>query len=336
RVPRYFLIAAIIIAASLVAPDRAKAAPGDLDSRFGNGGVAITDFAQTEDYAYSVAVQTDGKIVLSGQSGGYPDLHSAFVRYNRNGRLDSTFGTGGKVIVTFNSISDYLFKVALQSDGKIVTAGSTSGTAFLLARFNPDGSLDQAFGTNGSVETAFGDQTAAGSAIALQADGKIVLVGVSGAGPYSELNDFALARYNSDGSLDQTFGTGGKVKTHFSGVDNTGSSATSVALQPDGKLVVGGYYKKNDRTPHQFALTRYNSNGTLDSAFGQSGKVTTRLGLGDAYSFGIAIQSNGRIVLAGYSETTQDHDFSLIGYTANGTVDPTFGNGGFIATDFSG
>src|SRR5262249_418156 len=117
RVPRYFLIAAIIIAASLVAPDRAKAAPGDLDSRSGNGGVAITDFAQTEDYAYSVAVQTDGKIVLSGQSGVYPDLHSALVRYNRNGRLDSTFGTGGKVIVTFNSISDYLFKVALQSDG---------------------------------------------------------------------------------------------------------------------------------------------------------------------------------------------------------------------------
>ena len=80
----------------------------------------------------------------------------------------------------------------------------------------------------------------------MQPDGKIIVVGVSGAGPYSELNDFALARYNSDGSLDQTFGSGGKVKTYFPGVDNTGSSATSVALQSDGKLVVGGYYKKND------------------------------------------------------------------------------------------
>ena len=333
--PFCFLITAIIILVSLLTPHRAEAAAGDLDPRFGNGGVAITDFAQTEDYAYAVAVQADGKIVVSGQSGIYPNLHSALVRYNRNGRLDSTFGTGGKVTVTFGAISDYLFKVAIQSDGKIVAAGSTSGTAFLLARFNADGSLDQGFGNNGSVETAFGDQTAAGRAIVVQADGKIIVVGVSGAGPYSELNDFALARYNSDGSLDQTFGSGGKVKTHFPGVDNTGSSATSVALQSDGKLVVGGYYKKNDRTPHQFALARYNSNGTLDSAFGQSGKVMTGMGLGDAFSFGIALQGNGRIVLAGYSDTTQDHDFSLIGYTSNGTVDSTFGNGGFMTTDFS-
>jgi uncharacterized delta-60 repeat protein len=332
----YLSIAAIIIGVSLLAPHRAEAAAGDLDSRFGNGGVAITDFSQTEDYAYDVAVQSDGKIVVAGQSGIYPNLHSALARYNRNGRLDSTFGTGGKVTVTFNSVSDYLFAVALQSDGKIVAAGSTSGTAFLLARFNADGSLDQAFGTNGSVETTFGDQTAAGSAIVVQADGEIIVAGVSGAGPYSELNDFALARYNSDGSLDQRFGSSGKVKTHFPGVDNTGSSATSVALQTDGKLVVGGYYKKNDRTPHQFALARYNSNGTLDSAFGQAGKVMTRMGLGDAYSFGIAIQSNGRIVLAGYSSTTQDHDFSLIGYTSNGTVDSSFGTGGFVTTDFSG
>jgi len=335
-VPRYFLIAAISIAAFLLAPDRTKAAAGDLDFRFGNGGVAITDFSQTDDYAFSVAVQADGKIVLSGQSGIYPDLHSALVRYSRSGRLDSTFGTGGKVVVTFNPISDYLFKVVLQSDGKIVAAGSTNGTAFLLARFNADGSLDQAFGTNGSVETTFGDQTAVAKAIVVQADGKIIMVGVTGVGPYSELNDFALARYNFDGSLDQSFGSGGTVKTHFPGVDNTGSSATSVALQPDGKLVVGGYCKKNDRTPHQFALARYNSNGTLDFTFGQAGKVMTKMGLGDAYSFGIALQSNGRIVLAGYSATTQDHDFSLIGYTSNGTVDSTFGNGGFVTTDFSG
>ena len=334
--PFYFLITAIIILVSLLTPHRAQGATGDLDPRFGNGGVAITDFAQTEDYAYAVAVQADGKIVVSGQSGVYPNLHSALVRYNRSGRLDSTFGTGGKVTVTFNSVSDYLFALALQSDGKIVAAGSTSGTAFLLARFNADGSLDQRFGNNGSVETTFGDQTAAASAIVVQADGKIIVVGVSGAGPYSELNDFALARYNSDGSLDQTFGGTGKFKTHFPGVDNTGSSATSVALQPDGKLVVGGYYKKNDRTPHQFALARYNSNGTLDSGFGQAGKVMTGMGLGDAYSFGIALQSNGRIVLAGYSSTTLDHDFSLAGYTANGTLDSTFGNGGFMTTDLSG
>ena len=334
--PFYSVIAAIVMVMSLVAPHRVEAAAGDLDSRFGNGGVAFTDFAQTDDYAYSLAVQADGKVVLSGQSGVYPDLHSALVRYNRNGRLDSTFGTGGKVTVTFGSVSDYLFKVVLQSDGKIVGVGSTNAAAFLLARFNADGSLDQAFGTNGSVETTFGDPTAEARAVALQGDGKIIVAGVSGAGSYSELNDFALARYNSDGTLDQAFGTGGKVKTHFPGVGNTGSSATSIVLQPDGKVVVGGYYKQSDRTRHQFALARYSSNGTLDSAFGQAGKVATRIGLGDAFSFSISLESNGRIVLAGYSDTALDHDFSLVGYAANGTLDSTFGNGGFVTTDFSG
>jgi uncharacterized delta-60 repeat protein len=329
-------VVALTIAVSMFAPQLVQAAAGDLDSRFGNGGVVATDFSQTDDVAFGIAVQPDGKIVLSGQSGIYPDLHSALARYNRNGRLDSTFGTGGKVVVTFDSSSDYLYAPVIQSDGKIVAAGSAGGTAFLLARFNADGSLDQTFGTNGSVETTFGDPTAAGKAVVLQADGKIVVVGVSGAGVYSELNDFALARYNSDGSLDQSFGTGGKVITHFPGVDNTGSSATSVALQSDGKLVVGGHYKQSDRTPHQFALARYNSNGTLDTTFGQAGEVMTSMGLGDAFSFGIALQSNGRIVLAGYSATTLDHDFSLAGYTSNGTLDSSFGNGGVVATDFAG
>jgi uncharacterized delta-60 repeat protein len=331
---RHLAVVALIIAVSMLAPQLAQAAAGDLDSRFGNGGVVATDFSQTDDYAFGIAVQPDGKIVVSGQSGIYPDLHSALARYNRNGRLDSTFGTGGKAVVTFDSSSDYLYAPVIQSDGKIVAAGSTRGTAFLLARFNADGSLDQTFGNNGSVETTFGDPTAAAKAVVLQADGKIIVVGVSGAGSYSELNDFALARYNPDGSLDQAFGSSGKVKTHFPGVFNTGSSATSVAFQPDGKLVVGGHYK-NERTPHQFALARYNSNGNLDSTFGSSGKVMTFVGTGDAFSFAIALQSNGRIVLAGYSYT-QGHDFTLAGYNPNGTLDSTFGNGGFMATDFSG
>lgn len=150
-IPCYSVIAAIVIIGSVLSPHRAEAAAGDLDPRFGNGGVAFTDFSQTTDLAYSVAVQADGKIVVCGQSGVSPNLHSALARYNRNGHLDSTFGNGGKVTVNF-SVSDYLFAVALQSDGKIVAAGSSRGTAFLLARFNGDGSLDQAFATNGSVD----------------------------------------------------------------------------------------------------------------------------------------------------------------------------------------
>ena len=332
--PLCIFIVCMIAIVMVLAPAGARAAAGDLNSRFGNAGVVVTDFSTTEDYSSAVKVQPDGKIVVAGYSGIYPDFHSALVRYTRNGRLDSTFGTGGKVVATFDSNGDNLSAIALQTDGKIVAAGSIHGTAFLVARFNADGSRDQTFGNNGNVVTTFGDRTASAADVVLQADGKIIVVGVSGAGPYSELNDFALARYNADGNLDQSFGTAGKVITHFPGVFNTGSTATCVALQSDGKLVVGGTYK-NERTPHQFALARYNSNGSLDSTFGSSGKVMTTVGTGDAFSFAIALQSTGRIVLAGYSYT-QGHDFSLAGYNPDGTLDSTFGNGGFMATDFSG
>src|SRR5262245_10757932 len=105
---RYFSIAIVLIAVSMLAPQRAQAAAGDLDSRFGSGGVAVTDFAQTDDYAYAVTVQADGRIIVSGQSGIYPDLHTALVRYTRNGRLDLTFGTGGKVAVNLDPGGDYL------------------------------------------------------------------------------------------------------------------------------------------------------------------------------------------------------------------------------------
>ena len=118
----------LLLALLFFAPHSAQAAAGDLDPRFGNGGVVQTDFAQTDDYAFAVGMQPDGKIIVSGQSGIYPDLHSALVRYNRNGRLDSTFGTGGKVVVMFHPNSDYLDALVLQSDGKIVAAGSASGT----------------------------------------------------------------------------------------------------------------------------------------------------------------------------------------------------------------
>ena len=315
-----------------------KAGAGDLDPQFGNGGKVTTDFGN-DDYGFAVALQSDGKIVTAGQSGIYPLFHSALTRYNRNGSLDQTFGSGGKVIAALDAGGDQLVAIALQPDGKIVAAGSliqnNGQTAFLVARFNPDGSLDQTFGSGGSTATTFNDPSTAANDLALQPDGKIILVGVSGAGFYSELNDFALARYNADGSLDQSFGNGGKFKTHFPGVFNTGSTAGAVVLQADGKLVVAGSYK-NEGTPHEFALARYNVDGSLDATFGSGGKLTTKAGIGDAFASAVTLQRDGRIVLAGYSEDTQDHDFALACYSTSGTLDQSFGNGGLVATDFSG
>jgi uncharacterized delta-60 repeat protein len=227
--------------------------------------------------------------------------------------------------------------IALQSDGKIVTAGSVIHNNFLLAfsvgRFNADGTLDVTFGNNGSVQTTFGDSAAEGNDVVLQRDGKIIVVGSTGAGSYSDLNDFALARYNSDGTLDQSFGVGGKVMTHFPGVFNTGSRALADTLQSDGKLVVAGTYV-NQSTPNAFALARYNADGSLDTSFGNAGLVTTAIGGGNGLAFGVVVQRDGRIVLAGYSDG-EDHDFALACYTANGTLDSTFGTAGIVTTNFS-
>jgi uncharacterized delta-60 repeat protein len=329
--PRRLSLIGIVLTLSFFAPHSARAAAGDLDSRFGTGGVVQTDFSGGDDYGFGVKVQSDGKTVVVGESGVYPVFHSALTRYNRTGTLDRTFGTGGKVVATLDPAGDGSTAIAFQPDGKIVTAGSVIHNnfvvAFVTARFNPDGSLDQTFGTNGSMQTTFGDSAVEGNDGVLQADGKIIVVGFTGAGSYSSFNNFALVRFNPDGSLDQSFGAGGKVKS-ASGI------ATSAVLQADGKIVVGGTY--NTGSSRGFMLARYNSNGTLDGTFGNMGVVTTPIGTSDAFSFGIGLLTDGRIVLGGYSAITQDHDFTVACYNANGTLDQTFGNGGVAATDFSG
>jgi uncharacterized delta-60 repeat protein len=231
---RFLVVAAAVALGEFLVLHPLQAAEGDLDATFGSGGKVFTNFSvNNDDYGFAIALQPNGRIVVAGQSGVYPLFHSALARYTSSGELDQSFGTGGKVIAALDSDGDGLSALALQPNGKIVAAGSLINdnwtTAFLVARFNSDGGLDQTFGNQGVTVTGFGDGSTAAHAVVLQPDGKIILVGVSGAGPYSELNDFALARYDANGSLDPTFGNGGKLKTHFPGVYNTGSIATAAA-----------------------------------------------------------------------------------------------------------
>jgi len=337
---RAFAFSAVTLLVFLGAEPIARGAAGDPDPTFGSGGHVFTDFSANDDYAFAIALQPDGRMIVAGQSGVYPVFHAALTRYNSKGQLDPTFGTGGKVIAALDAGGEGLAAIALQPDGKIVAAGSVIHNnwplSFLVARFNPNGTLDTNFGNEGVVVTNFGDSTAEANALVLQPDGKIVVAGVSGAGSGSELNDFALARYNSNGSLDQSFGNGGKVKTHFPGVYNTGSRATAVALQPDGKLVVAGSYK-NEATAREFALARYNGTGGLDTTFGSGGLVTTTMGSGDAIAFSVALLSDGRIVASGYLDVgRRNHDFALACYNPSGTLNQSFGNGGRVTTDFFG
>ena len=305
-----------------------QAAEGDLDSTFGTGGKVTTDFSGSRDYGQAVAIQSDGKIVVAGFA-FYGTYDFALARYDTNGALDSTFGTGGKVTTDFGGTADYAWAVAIQSDGKIVAVGMTGNPFdFALARYNTDGSLDTTFGADGKVITDFGGSYDWATGVAIQSDGKIVVVGVS-----IDQANFALARYNTDGSLDTTFGAAGngKVSTNFSGKSD---QSLAVAIQSDGKIVVAGNSGRYPPPPfYDFAVARYNTDGTLDSGFGSSGKVTTNFSGSYDTCLAVAIQSDGKIVAVGDSD---GNDFALARYDTNGALDSTFGTGGKVTTDFSG
>ena len=299
---------------------------GSLDESFGKGGRVTTAFGTTNDRAYAVAIQSDGKIVVAGYSVTGTATVFALARYNTNGSLDTSFDVDGKVTTAFGSFDDVVSSVAIQTDGKIVAAGMSrtgTGAVYALARYNTNGSLDTSFDADGKVTTTVGTNAAAYS-IAIQANGKIVAVGESDISPTAV---FALARYNTDGSLDSGFGTGGMVTTEFMLKD----AATAVAIQADGKIVAGGIIKQANSSA--FALARYNDDGSLDTSFDTDGKVTTDFWNGD-YARAVAIQADGKIVAVGESHVGSDSIFALARYNTDGSLDTNFGTDGKVRTAF--
>jgi len=285
-------------------------ADGVLDTSFSNDGKLSTDLAALPgltfaDFAHAVALQSDGKILVAGDG----NTGFALVRYNIDGTLDTSFSSDGKV-VGGPGISR---AIALQTDGKILLAGFNFFPAsFALERYNADGSRDTSFGTTGRITTDFGG-TASGYSVTLQADGKIVVAGSSN-------GDFALARYNSDGSLDPTFSGDGKLTTDF-GSDDCG---LEMVLQSDGKIVVTGF------SGNDIAVARYNTDGSLDTSFSDDGKQTTDVGSssGDEAT-ALALQPDGKIVVAGSS----NGDFALVRYNPNGSLDTSFSGDGKLTTN---
>jgi uncharacterized delta-60 repeat protein len=233
------------------------------------------------------------------------------------------FGSKGTAVVTTtfeiaSPTTDTAYDMAIQDDSMIVVAGASNNN-FALARYDSDGSLDTTFDTDGLVTTDLGG-TDKGQAVKIQTNQKIVVAGSKDA-------DFAFARYNPNGALDSTIYTGGIITTDF----NAGSEdyGYDLIIQPNGKIIVGGYSQYN------FALARYTITGTLDTTFGSGGKVTTDLG-GNDYGYALALQEDGKIILAGTSNYgSYSYDFALARYTITGTLDTTFGTGGIATTDFS-
>jgi uncharacterized delta-60 repeat protein len=327
--------------------NRISLSAGDLDPTFGSGGIAVASFARTYSHPEAVALQPDGKIVVAGwtpSTANGDGLSFALARFNVDGSLDPGFGSTGKVIT---DIPGYPYAeadaIALQANGQIVVAGwantsfGGSASTFALARYNGDGSLDTSFGTNGRLTTNF---TAGGQAsaqgVVVQADGKIVAAGSASApgGPMT----FALARYNADGTLDSTFGVGGKVIT--APVAGNPAWINDLALQPDGKIVVAGSSQdpKNARIS-SFALARYNADGSVDTSFGSGGSVL--VGQFGPYYFSelsarnVFVQTDGRIVAVG--EAVMADPFLIPNpsapfvqrYHSDGSPDTTFGQGSF-------
>ena len=297
---------------------------GTLDNTFGNAGKTSISIGDREDVARSIIIQPDGKLLVGGSAyfvGNTAAGRFAVLRFNRNGTLDSTFDGDGKAIIQQNGFGD----IALQSDGKIVVASSDGygfESTFAISRLNADGSLDAGFGNNGKVNTVFGDGGSAVGSLVLQADGKTIAVGVSHVNG-SQRSDFGLARYNIDGSLDATFGGDGKVITSFGSTDDT---ANKVVLQSDNKILVAGAAQGNNDAPSKgFAVARYNTDGSLDAAFGNAGKATSNL-LGDDFAYDAQLQTNGKLLVVG-SGGGSPARYVTIRLTATGILDQSFNPG---------
>jgi uncharacterized delta-60 repeat protein len=384
----------LVLGTALLISTGALAAGGTLDPTFGTNGIVITDLGGPSDTAVNIALQSNGRIVVAGSAeldNNFPGYRTpVIVRYDPDGMLDKTFGTDGKVTAVIRGLA----RIALQTDGKLVLGGSMNG-GLALARYTSTGALDSSFGTNGvaiagqdgNFSLLFGD-------LAIQADGKIVVVGTQETGGHTYPS--VIARFNENGTLDKdfrikvfddtnfpdslqhylravalqpdgkiimagdmlgkegdnyitlgrlttgqdpwldpSFGTNGRgtVVTPLAGFIQ---SRGAIAIQPDGKIVIAGTMTDSYNPLNEnLVLARYNSNGTLDTTLGGNGIVITDLGQNETGN-DLALQTDGKILVAGKSYSGNASDVLLVRYNSDGTLDTTFGNGGKVISDLGG
>ncbi|MFN9987364.1 MAG: beta strand repeat-containing protein, partial [Pirellula sp.] len=293
---------------------------------FGNGLVLVP--APDTQSARGVVVQSDGKVIVVGGTSVSGDALSpnvAVYRFNADGSVDTSFGNNGSAIIDFAADNDFGYDVKLQADGKIVIAAQTKlpGVAsdYGIIRLNSDGTLDTSFGGTGKVTTAIGTATDIALTLAIQADGKIVAAGYSSSGNA----DWSAVRYNTDGSLDTSFGGTGKVVVPFgSGLD----IAWGITIQSDGNILLGGSATMTDTDA---AIVRLNADGSLDTSFGGTGQLTSGVA-GSDWASAVALQGDGKILLGG----TANGDMVVTRYLSSGVLDTTFGAAGRAIVDFDG
>lgn len=309
-----------------------------LDTSFNHIGLSTYPFYTNNDECHALIIQPDNKIVMAGVS--YSDIDNnspaAITRCNNDGTLDYSFGNNGKTI--FQSIThggDDIRGLALQADGKIIATGihqdSTNIIKFITIRFNSDGSIDSTFSNDGFDLISFLNINDQSFSVKVQHDGKILVAGFSsggcGIGAY-----VAMARYNTDGTMDNSFGNFGKVLFQVNG----SCYAKDLMLKYDYIYIAGlSLYSSSSA----FLLARFLMNGQIDSTFGTNGTVITPIGTLPSYAYSIDDQSNGKIICSGVYGDYINNDsllYALVRYNADGSIDNTFGNNGTLITNIGG
>ena len=307
---------------------------GSLDTSFGSDGKVNFSLKAFFGEAGAVTLQPDGKIVVFGQVLVDDGTEISGVRLNANGSLDTTFDFDGQVTVPRGNMSDFPTSATVQSDGRILVAGysytSTSVIDFTLIRLNANGSLDTSFGSNGKNVVAVSSIDDVGKSVVVQPDGRILVAGYTGKTTTENNNgessntksyNISLIRLNANGSLDTSFDADGKRIVPFESSQSYGLSAT---LQPDGRILVAGYFLNESSRNYDFALIRLNTDGSLDTDFDTDGKVLVAVSDGADYGNSITLQLDGRIIVAGMCDSNSFGDFCAIRVNSDGTLDKTF------------
>jgi len=254
---------------------------GSLDNTFGTGGIDTIGLG-----AYVLALQPDGKIIVAG--GNATTIGVA--RFLPDGAPDSSFGVNGLSWPCYGEVHG----IAIMPDGRIVVGGLTDTGSFIALRLLSNGALDTSFNHTGITTTLVGDSYDYSHALQLQPDGKIVL---GGSGTFGATgSDFVLVRYNTDGSLDGSYGNGGITHVDF---NENYDEIWAMYQQPDGKMVAAGYaiITANEN----FALCRVNTDGSIDSAFGNNGRITTQIQSNNDRALSVTEQLDGKVILGGYA-----------------------------------
>lgn len=309
--------------------------PSRIGQNVGGGGNVTTPVGRGSTSVSALVQEPDGKLVAvgSGAIGSGMNVKSSYialVRYDPNGGLDASFGHGGKVTTSIGRFTS-ASAIVRQPDRRLVVAGtsasSDSNDRIALVRYESNGSLDASFGHRGKVTTAFEGITlnAISTFVVRQPDAKLVAASSGYRGAYSYLT---LARYRSDGSLDTTFGHGGKVTTRINQLDYNPSA---LLLQPDGKLVAAAG-TSSAQGSGGYVLVRYDKNGSLDTRFGRGGKITAAGTTNNDIYEGLVLGTRGELVAAGAGSYSA---LALAAYDENGKPDTTFGHNGKVTTVLS-